>query len=449
MQNKNPPISEQSEISVLGCMILNRKSIPVALSILKSDDFYFSKNAAIFTAIGEMFSVGINVDHVTLMNKLKTVESDYLLKLTDAIPSVKNIDQYCNIVKDKSNKRKLIEICNNQINQCYDDESTVSSIITESNKIVAQKIECSVGTVIGRRDFKENPYVPKIMTNELYIPSGIDTIDYAMNDIRKGYTSILVGRSNGGKSAIVNQIVANGIYKKARIFFVEGEEDEDERMRSIYNCVIGRDQQYVRNVLENKRYKKYPTKTALEALHKWQDDRFTLFDKTKSKIKSTEALFSMLKRESEKEHFDLFIVDNLMSVLNTTSQEKLENQAKFMENCKDLAKIYGTHVMIVMHVNKTCAKNQEPELESILGSSDLQNKADFVLGLVRFYDNDLKDSGIDGRLLMLKNRSYSDLPKVDLKFDTETGLLCEIVNGKAKTYEFGWKKYLPKQEVMQ
>ena len=84
----------------------------------------------------------------------------------------------------------------------------------------------------------------------------------------------------------------------------------------------------------------------------WHKGKLVFFDKAESKIRDTDRLFEMLHREAEEHGHNLFILDNLMSLLDSTQVEQNAKQGEFLENCSDLARNYDCHVIIVMHTNK-------------------------------------------------------------------------------------------------
>ena len=131
-----------------------------------------------------------------------------------------------------------------------------------------------------------------------------------------------------------------------------------------------------------------------------------------------------------------------MSVLSVNSAEKYEQQADFVQRLCDLAKAYTTHIILVLHPNKTYQKGSEMDFEQISGSSDIYNKADNIIAVTREYDEEEKNKGIDGYLQVLKNRYYGDLVKVEVTYEKSTGLLLEI-DRKQKDilgYSFNWDR---------
>jgi hypothetical protein len=87
------------------------------------------------------------------------------------------------------------------------------------------------------------------------------------------------------------------------------------------------------------------------------------------------------------------------------------------------------------------------ELEQISGNSDLYNKADNVIAVLREYSPEKTRAGRNGKIVLLKNRYYSDLLTCETHFDGDTGLLLEIYNDVTLPYEFDWNKYIDVKEA--
>lgn len=307
---------------------------------------------------------------------------------------------------------------------------------------ITDLIESARWKIKGRRDVDKDPYRGIIAKNLKFIPTGIEAVDDAINDLVSGRTTLITGRSNGGKTTLVKQIVANAIDRGNKVYIMSGEGNEEFLLNEIYQCVIGWDNDnYIIHKI-NRKFHKEPKPEVLKALQEWHKGKLVLFNKGESKLKSTSELFSMLETEIKLNQHDLVIIDNLMSCIKTTATEKLEAQAEFMQKCCDLANTYQTHIILVLHPNKTYQKGQEMDFEQISGNSDIPNKADNILCVIRNYNEADNAAGIDGKITVVKNRYYSDLVSCDLKFDRETGLLLGMIDGDAFRYNFRWKKYL-------
>jgi len=341
-------------------------------------------------------------------------------------------------------KAKLIDkklYSHNDINEEF--------IFFKEEKII-KIIESGRFKIEGRRDLDKTPYKGLESKTGKYVPTGITTVDNAINDLAPGCVTLVTGRSNGGKTTFTKQIMANAIDKGNKVYLISGEGDQEVLINELYQCVIGRDNNAYDCIKINKRFHKEPKLEVLTALQEWHKGKFTLFNKGESKLKTMEQLFKMVENEIKLNKIDLVVIDNLMSILSSQASEKLEAQADFVQRCHDLANTYNTHIILVLHPNKTYKKGDDMDFEQISGSSDIANKADNILSVIREYDKEEIDQGINGKICVLKNRYYSDLPKINIHFESSTGLLLEINENtnKCETYNFGWRKHLDGKKKM-
>lgn len=306
-------------------------------------------------------------------------------------------------------------------------------------------IESGRWKIEGRWNLDTKPYEGVSKLPGKYIPTGINTIDDGINDLAPGCVTLLTGRTNGGKTTFTRQIIANAINTGNKVYVISGEGDLVRFVNEIYKVVIGRDPNYYDTVKINKKWHKEPKAEVLQALRKWHKGKLVLFNKGESKLKTMDELFGMIEYETKMNKYDLIVIDNLMSVLTAKAVEKLEKQAEFMQRCVDLAKAYRNHIILVLHPNKTYQKGTDMDIEQISGNMDLGNKADNIITVIREYSQEKIAQGINGKIAVVKNRYYPDLPICEVTFDKETGQLCELKDDGYVMYRFNWEQYLPKE----
>lgn len=300
-------------------------------------------------------------------------------------------------------------------------------------------IESARFKIEGRRDLDKQPYRGISEGVGKYIPTGIISVDYALNDLAPGMTTLVSGRSNGGKTTFMRQVIANAIDKGNKVYLMNGENNPEMYLNELYQSVIGRDDDNYDYVKINKRMKKEPKPIVLDMLKDWHRGKLVMFNKGESKLKNIKDLLAMLEMEIKLNTYDLVVIDNLMSILSVQAAEKNEQQADFMQNLCNLAQVNRVHIVLVLHPNKTYQKGMDMDFEHISGTSDLYNKADNIIAVMREEDKDVIASGIHGKIKVLKNRYYSDLPSVNIFFDVATGLLHELDDeGNALAYSFNW-----------
>ncbi|WP_353096357.1 DnaB-like helicase C-terminal domain-containing protein [Tissierella praeacuta] len=361
---------------------------------------------------------------------------EILIIVSDNDEAGQNMDKF--FVEEFGDKAKLIDkklYKRNDINEEY--------ILYGKEKVV-ELIESARFKIEGRRDLENQPYKGLESRAGKYIPTGLETIDYGLNDLGPGLVTLITGRSNGGKSTLVRQIIANAIDKDNKVYLMSGEGDPEIFLNEMYQSVIGRHKEYYNTIKINKRYRKEPKKEILEKLKKWHYKKLTLFNKGDSKLKTINELTSMLEMEIKINNYNLIVIDNLMSILSVQASEKYEQQADFMQRLCDMSKAYRTHIILVLHPNKTYKKGEDMDFEQINGTSDLYNKADNIITVIREYKEENINQGINGKIAVLKNRYYNDLPKVEIHYDEDTGLLLEISeDNQIIGYSFHWDPDIP------
>ena len=306
---------------------------------------------------------------------------------------------------------------------------------------VRKIIESARFKIEGRRDVDLVPYIGIFENNGRYVPTGIPSVDNALNDLEPKRVTLVTGRSNGGKTTFIKQIIANAIDKKNKVYLMNGENDADMLLNELYKTVIGNNKEYYDTRKINKRYFKEPTLDSLVALQNWHKNKLYMFNKGESKLKTLDQLTKMLEIEIKYNQYDLVVIDNLMSILSVSSAEKYEQQADFTQRLCDLSKLYSTHIILVLHPNKTYQKGADMDMEQISGSSDIYNKADNIIAVTREYDKDKVLNGINGYIQVIKNRYYGELVKVETSYDKNTGLLLEKQDNEILAYNFKFKDY--------
>lgn len=336
----------------------------------------------------------------------------------------------------------------NQLNQCICKppltDKEMDMIIDSVSKRDISKVDPKPMKYVdwehveGKRDLDKTPYKGISKRSGKYIPTGIPSIDYAINDLAPCCVTLIAGRSNCGKSTFVKQIIANTINNRNKVFLISGEGEQEIFVNQLYECIIGRNPKFYNTTKVNQRWHKEPTKQVLDLLQVWHKNKLVLFSKADSKFKTTDELFQMMRVEATTNKPDLIIIDNLMSILTAKAVEKNEAQADFMQQCHDLAIKNHIHIIIVLHPNKEFRKGMEFDMEMISGTSDLYNKADNIIAVTREYDQAKINEGINGSIALLKNRYYPELLTVPTHFEVETGLILEIKDGNTISYGFDW-----------
>lgn len=138
IESKVLPFSLQVECDLIGTLLVNEDAINEVIDILEIEDFYNSSNQIIYKALTKLYMRDIKADIVTISNEIgeetltKIGGVTYLSKLIDSGTSGANIINYAEIIKEKSNRRKLIKAAQNLINKAYDEKVEIQDIVNKT-----------------------------------------------------------------------------------------------------------------------------------------------------------------------------------------------------------------------------------------------------------------------------------------------------------------------------
>jgi len=130
------PASVEAERTILGTILLDNILFNEAAEKLTSDDFSLDSHRRIFARMAELVDAGRNVDVITLaeaLDRKKELEAigdrPYLWSLTENLPRRLSIEEYVRIVKDKSQLRNLMTICNTAMARAADQSEDAVDVI--------------------------------------------------------------------------------------------------------------------------------------------------------------------------------------------------------------------------------------------------------------------------------------------------------------------------------
>ena len=231
--------SKEAEMAVLGAMIISQVEINSVKNVLNDNDFYFTVNQTIFSAMCEMDKAGSIVDLVTLTDYLKSNDKlsyiggeTYLSELMEKVSSVAHVMHYAKIVRDKSLVRKRNMLAKELENAKGDD---VSDIL---EKIKQTSIERKNKETVHIKDVCVD-FVQDLERPISIIKTGFPSIDDNMM-LERGELFVVGGRPEAGKSIlcqnIFNNLVNNGL--KVMYFTTEMSPAQTIRRLAIINTNI-------------------------------------------------------------------------------------------------------------------------------------------------------------------------------------------------------------------
>ena len=136
------PSSTQAEQALLGCIIQGgEREQEIAMAWIRNDNaFYTIENKNIWKSMAELYKDGVEVDIITLTNKVKDMHGDskayYISGLTESFTSKSNIENYAKIIWEKYIQRETAKSAEALLNASYEDYKEVGSILEKHSRLI-------------------------------------------------------------------------------------------------------------------------------------------------------------------------------------------------------------------------------------------------------------------------------------------------------------------------
>ncbi len=393
---------------MLGGILLENDAMNVVLEVLSLEDFYSEANAKIFDAMCELFRRNQPVDQVTLREalvhagKLASVGGDeYLLSLTNTIPTVSNIKTHARIVREKSIVRNLIQVCHEVTARGYGDYGAVEEFLDEA--------ESSVFAVARER--ARNPYehVKEVVMRtfqEIHetanrgetitgLPTGFLLLDKLTAGMHAGDLIIVAGRPGMGKTSFALNVAHNACHAtKAPVAVFSLEMPKGQLVRRLLGAEARVDGNRIRTgQLHKDDWPKLADAAGtLSELPIWIDDTpaITLLE-----------LRAKARRLRSEIGLSLLVVDYLQLMRSGSRNDSREQEiSEISRSLKALAKELEIPIIALSQLNRGVesrgVKDKRPQLSDLRESGAIEQDADTIWFIYRdeVYNRDSEDRGV-------------------------------------------------------
>ena len=426
------PADINAEAALLSAMLIDSDVVSKGIEKIKEEYFYRNAHKIIFRTMQELFFEGIEIDQLTLINRLernnlleKVGGIPYINEIADFVVSSANFDYHLNIVTDQALLRHLILASNGIIENCYTSAKPVKTIVDEAEQAIFAIAELPSHQGFVRFDQISQEVldnIDKIASTKIPVTgvsSGFGDLDRFTGGFRSGQFIIIAARPAMGKTSLALNIAANAavnLNKKVAIFSMEMAADEViMRMFSSASEVKmdGMLRGYGMN--EEKLIRIMQASEVLSSKHIYIDDSGT---NTPLDIRAKTRRLA-----AEIGGLDLVLIDYLQ--LMTLTREKDNRQQEISEisrALKILAKDMKIPVVALSQLNRAAESREDkrPKLADLRESGAIEQDADLVMFIYRdeyYYPETTQKPGI-AEIIISKNR-HGATGNLELGFEKE------------------------------
>lgn len=412
-----PPNNQDAERSVLGCMMQDREALSMAFEVLTAEDFYQPANREIFDAMHTLNTQGMPVDLVTVDDELSrrgTLEgvggTNYLIELSQFVPSTVNAKAYVQIVDEKSTLRRMIKATGDISQACYAQTEQVSDILGAAEKsifdIIMRRNEGS--TLKHIADVLPDTYLRIEQLAELKgsidgVPMGFVDLDNLLTGLHGGELIIVGARPSMGKSAFGLNITGYaGMHAGRSVAYFSLEMPNDQLAMRLLCSDARVDMQSVRHgsLRDEDWVSLASTLGPLAASKIYMDDTSGI---TPSQLRSR------CRRLKMERGLDLVVVDYLQLMNADGRVENRQNEvSEISRNLKSIAKELNVPVVALAQLSRAGAQRSDkrPILSDLRDSGAIEQDADVIMFLHReeYYDPNTEDKNI-AEVIVAKQRN--------------------------------------------
>ncbi|MDP8204358.1 MAG: replicative DNA helicase [Candidatus Tenebribacter mawsonii] len=422
------PNDINAEAAVLSAMMIDTYSVAKAIEMLDVTHFYRKSHQTIFKTICELFESNIEIDIITLIDKIKTAKQleeiggeSFINELSDVVLSSANIEYHADIVLKKALLRQLIEASNKIIEGCYVSDREVEDIVDEAEQMIFNIAERPnrksfewIHNIISKtvKNIEETAASKK---NVLGVPSGFIALDRKLGGLRPGQLIIVAARPAMGKTSFALNLASNAAVqydKKVGIFTMEMESDE-----LLMRMMSSASEVSMDNMLKGFGMNQKKMLRIAGAAEVLSGKEIYIDDTGANTILDIRAKTRRLKAEIK--GLDLIIIDYMQLMSSSRNRENRQQEiSEISRSLKILAKELGLPVIALSQLNRGVEgrDDKRPKLSDLRESGAIEQDADIVMFIYRdeVYNEQTEEPGI-AEIIIGKNR-HGAIGKIKLRF---------------------------------
>ncbi len=443
---KIPPNSKESEMIVLGCMLTSIGSLNIAADSLDEQDFYYTEHKVIFEVLKGCFlqdkpaDLHLVAEELKRRNQLKAIGGiAYLTTVAQYAGTAAHIEEYTELVRNKSLLRRMIHAAQDVEKQAFDnpdDVQTSLDIAQQKFFHISQSANTLGGILIkdiisGAKASSKLPYLKELQEKqEKYqargpddsgitgIPTHYLEFDKMVNGLSPSNLMILAARPAMGKTALALNIAENICFKNnlpVGIFSLEMTADQ------LLHRIICSQAEVESDKIRTGSLNGIEFQRIVGAVNTMQKHTMIIDDQPGLKITDLRA---RARRMKEAYGIQFLVIDYLQLLTGSGNFRNQENRqlevSEISRLLKTLARELNVPILCLSQLSRKVEERagHRPMMSDLRESGSLEQDSDLVMFLLRREYYDPYDKPGTAELIVAKNR-HGAIGSVNLAFRKE------------------------------
>lgn len=415
------------EEALIGSVLITPDAYVDAAPVVNAEDFYLHRNRWIWEAFIELFKSDSYFDVLTVKEALETsghLEDigglDYLISLTNRVPSSEHAESYARNINALAVRRRLLTAANDIAKLAYRKDTGVDNVISDAEKAIF-----GVSQERYKRDLvpisdAANDYLERLMLNASIpggvtgLETGLKAVDKALDGLQRSDLIIVAGRPGMGKTGFMIGIAKHvGLALKRNVAFFTLEMSAEQLIQRM----IAQETQIDSQKLRSARLSDAETQDVVHALGVLSESRIFVDD---TPAITPLQMRTKCRRMQMEIGLDLVIVDYLQLMSGDTRTENRVQEVSYISRyLKVLARDLNVPVMAAAQLSRAVEQRQDktPVLSDLRESGSLEQDADIVMFINR-PEQMKEESPLHNltKLIVAKHRNGPTNSGIDLVF---------------------------------
>lgn len=463
MQVRVAPHSKEAEMMVLGCMLTSINSLNISADALDESDFYFTEHKIVFQALKRAYKQEKPADVHLICEDLKREEKlkaaggiAYITTLAQFAGTSAYIEEYNELVKNKSILRKMIQVAQGveknameepaDVRQALDDaQAGFFQISQQANPFSGKLLQDILGGVKSESGI---PFLKELQEKQERFQekgpedpgiTGIRThfndFDKLINGLNNSNLMILAARPAMGKTALAMNIAENVCFKNqlpVGIFSLEMSAEQ------LCHRLICSQAEVESDKIKTGSLNGIEFQRIVGAVHHMQQHCMIIDDQPGLKITDLRA---RARRMRETYGIRFLIIDYLQLISGSGTSRTMENRqneiSEISRLLKTLARELNIPILCLSQLSRKVEERQghRPMMSDLRESGSIEQDADIVMFLLRREYYDPMDKPGMAELIVGKNR-HGGIGTINLTYRKE---FAQFVNFTPLRREPAWE----------
>lgn len=427
-----PPNSKEAEMMVLGCMLTSINSLNIGADALDEFDFYYTEHKTVYTALKSAYiadkpaDIHLIAEELKRQGKLEQIGGvSYLTTLAQFAGTSAYIEEYTNLVREKSILRQMISAAQNIEKTALEEPSNVMSVLDQAQATffsISQENQNTPGVTLkdlltGLHAEAKIPYLKELQERQQTflekgpnasavtgIPTHLADLDKILNGFNNSNLIILAARPSMGKTALALNIAESFAFRnKVPVGIFSLEMDAAQ----LLHRVICSQAEVESGKIQTGSLSGPEFQRIVSSVNMMQKHVMVIDDQPGLKITDLRA---RARRMKETHNIGFLVIDYLQLLSGSGNLRSVENRqieiSEISRMLKNLARELNIPILCAAQLSRKVEERQghRPMMSDLRESGSLEQDADVVMLLFRRDYYDKFDKPGMAEIIVAKNR---------------------------------------------